>query len=155
MEEIILNSIKDATREITLAFLNMEIKEGPAFIRKDETATQGSHAETTAIVGFQGSLSGGVHLAAPLHVALVLASALADEKIEEFNSEARDAFMEIANMIAGGVQTKLSEDDRAVALVPPILIHGVNCGMYYREEMKCLRQYFQTAHGPFFVQCYY
>lgn len=111
--------------------------------------------EVTAIIGYQGAIRGSLHLAAPMPVALAMASALCGEPLQTFSAVSRDGYGEIANMIAGGVSTRLSATNRDIYLVPPTLVYGNNFKTTCCHSFNRIKKHFQTAQGPFFVECFF
>ncbi|MBF0195892.1 MAG: chemotaxis protein CheX [Magnetococcales bacterium] len=95
-----------------------------------------------------------MNLAAPAHVTLRLVSAFSGEELLEFDDMAADAFGELANIIAGSVKEKLSEDEiYKINLTPPMVTKGSN-HKYYNSE-NSVKQYFTINKSPFFVEVFY
>ncbi len=130
--------------------------ENAIFICADDEDHRHPMTEVTGVIKFNGSLSGGVHLAAPMDVALHLASSFDGE--EEFTcikrGEAADAFGELTNIIAGDVKTILDADFEHINLTPPSIITGNDYGLCYMSNLSCIRQYFSIDKGRFFVDCF-
>ncbi|MEO5376727.1 MAG: chemotaxis protein CheX [Magnetococcus sp. DMHC-6] len=155
MKKELTQMIIESVHEVFLAFLFLEVKPGPAVVKPDDQLYKAPESETTSIVNFSGGLAGGVHLAAPLHVALELASALADEKFETMDRTAADGYGELANIVAGGIQTKLSGKFGNINLTPPTVISGTDYKMQYKSNFDSIKQYFKSEVGIFYVEFFF
>ncbi|MBF0622273.1 MAG: chemotaxis protein CheX [Magnetococcales bacterium] len=155
LQEELSNFIIQAVNDIFLAFFSSKVSAGPALVKPDFTPYEPPSTEATAIVNFNGAISGGIHLSSPLHVAVRLAGALAHEEFHEMNEEACDALGELANMIAGGVQTGLNDSFEDINLTPPTIIFGSDYGMAYKSNLSSVKQYFTSESGPFLVECFF
>ncbi|MBF0423226.1 MAG: chemotaxis protein CheX [Magnetococcales bacterium] len=146
--------IKDALEETAVAFFAVDIglTPGPTIVKADDEPYEPPDADVTAVIGFTGSMEGGVHLSAPLHSALALASAFSGEDLTSFESTARDAVGELTNIIAGAVKSRISDDIR---LTPPYVISGSRLIISYARSLSSAKCYFRTNKGPFFVEIFY
>ncbi|MBF0370391.1 MAG: chemotaxis protein CheX [Magnetococcales bacterium] len=155
LEKQIATIIVEAVKEITSAYLFMEIEAGPAINKPIDDTYRPPNSEATALIGLDGGLQGGIFLSAPEHMADYLASAMAGEELNNFDEMVRDAFGEIANMIAGGIQTNLSTELGAIELSPPSIISHGDAEATYQGYNRSVRQFFKTDSGPFFVEVFY
>ena len=147
--------IVEAVNDIFIAFLDLKITPGPAVMQMDHEDYQPPDAAVTGLVNFNGDVHGGVHLSAPLHVALRMASSFAGEPFEQMNAETCDAIGELTNMDAGGVQTRLAGDSGNIELTPPTVIHGSTFTVQYNRDFSSVKQYFRIDAGPFFLECFF
>ncbi|WP_130472332.1 chemotaxis protein CheX [Candidatus Magnetaquicoccus inordinatus] len=147
--------IKESVRDVFLTFLSIEITPGPLVMKREDDSYRPPETEVTVIINFSGGIHGGVHLASPLHLALQLAGNFAGEEYDTLFGEAGDGFGELGNMIAGGLQTKLSNRFSAVQLTPPTLIAGKEYRMQYKSNFDSIKQYFKTSSGPFYVEFFF
>ena len=154
MNEALADAIVESVHDIFLAFLSIEVFPGPSIEKPAFDPYEPPRTEVTALVGFSGFIRGGIHLSCPLHVALILAGTLAETPFDSMGEEASDAVGELANMIAGGLQTRF-DDYGDICLTPPAVICGTHFGMRYDKNLASIKQYFKVDSGPFFVECFY
>lgn len=148
--------IKESVHDVFLAFLSIETKPGPMITKKEDDIYKPPETEVTVIVNFSGGIHGGVHLASPLHLALKLASSFSgEEAYDTLFGEAGDGFGELGNMIAGGVQTKLSDRFGEINLTPPTIIYGTDYTLQYKANFDSVKQYFKSDFGPFFIEFFF
>ncbi|MBF0439869.1 MAG: chemotaxis protein CheX [Magnetococcales bacterium] len=147
--------IKESVLEVFAAYLVMEVGAGPTVAKKEEDLYRPPSSEVTIIINFSGGIHGGIHLAAPLYVALELASAFSGETYTAICGEAGDGFGELANMVAGGVQTRIGNRYGNINLTPPTMIAGTDYKMQYKSNFDSVKQYFQCDAGPFFVEFFF
>lgn len=156
MHELLKNTIQTVMNETANAYFpdTLKIVARVAVEIGDEDRYESSAADYTAIVGFNGDIEGGMNLAAPEHVTLKLASALACEEFFDVDDTVLDAFGELANIIAGAVKEKLSEGDfYDIALTPPVVAKGNS--HRYNTSLNSTKQYFTIGSAPFFVEVFY
>lgn len=150
--------IREAINETVMAFFvtDIGIEAGPSVIKPENHPYQPPQADVTAIVGFSGSMEGGVHLSAPEHTAIALAAAFAGETPIGFDELARDAFGELANIVAGAVKGRLTgEHDAQINLTPPQIVTGADCDMHFTKTLQSTKCYFKTLYGPFFIEIFH
>ncbi|MBF0189867.1 MAG: chemotaxis protein CheX [Magnetococcales bacterium] len=147
--------IKDAVHEMFSAYLVMELENGPTVSKKDDDDYRPPSSEVTVVINFSGGINGGIHLAAPLHSAIELASAFSGEAYDSIVGEAGDGFGELANIAAGGVQTRLGTRFGNINLTPPTLITGTDYKMQYKSNFDSVKQYFKCDAGLFFVEFFF
>ena len=83
-----------------------------------------------------------------------MASALAGEDLLVVDEIVTDAFGELANIIAGAVKGKLSEDELyKIGLTPPVVAKGNS--HKYNTSLNSTKQYFTVGKAPFFVEVFY
>lgn len=148
--------IRDAIDETVSAFFTSDvgITAGPAIVKPEDQPYVPPQADVTAIVGFSGALmEGGVHLSAPMHAAIGLASAFCGEELENFDEISRDAIGELANIVAGAVKGRISDEN--IFLTPPQVVTGANHEISYTKTLESTKCYFKTTNGPFFVEVFY
>lgn len=109
----------------------------------------------SAIVGLNGGLKGCARLGSPNGTAIALASALMGEEIGEFTAEGADAFGELANMITGGIQTRLSGELGEINLTPPVVINGPGHTAHCDSCDQIAVTQFESDGSPFFFEVMY
>ncbi|MEG3640065.1 chemotaxis protein CheX [Magnetococcus sp. PR-3] len=156
MKEELSDFITDSVNEIFIAFLAQDVDKGPTVIKQDFEQYEPPDAEATAVVNFNGALTGGIHLSAPMHVVIELANTFSGEEATNIRDPmVGDAFGELANLITGGVQTRLSSEFENINLTPPTVVFGKDYGIIYQSDLHSVKQYFMTPIGPFFVECFF
>ncbi|ABK43610.1 putative chemotaxis protein CheX [Magnetococcus marinus MC-1] len=156
MESDISTAVKTGVRDIAITFLSMDVTAGPTLVRDVNGDYAPPEAETSALILLNGAVQGGLFLSAPEHVAMAMTSALLGETLEEMGEEVYDGFGEVANMVAGSIQTELAVEHGEINLSPPSIL-GQN-GVFEansREFNHSVRQFFKTPVGPFFVEIFY
>ncbi|MBF0609942.1 MAG: chemotaxis protein CheX, partial [Magnetococcales bacterium] len=121
MQDKFLQAIRDAIQEIAETMLFVEIIPG-----ESEHARCSLGADVSAVIGYSSSLKGSMRLAGPQKTVLKLAAALLGEERDVLDKEMEDAFSELANMIAGGVQTRVEGELGMIRMSPPVVISGKN-----------------------------
>ncbi|MBF0212074.1 MAG: chemotaxis protein CheX [Magnetococcales bacterium] len=147
--------IKDAVKEMFSAYLVMNIEPGPTVCKREDDDYRPPSSEVTVVINFSGGINGGIHLAAPLHSAIELASSFSGEHYDSIVGEAGDGFGELANIAAGGVQTRLGNRFGNINLTPPTLITGTDYKMQYKSNFDSVKQYFKSDAGIFFVEFFF
>ena len=155
LEEHIVAAVKD----VFIAFLSIDVVPGPYMERHDFYDYKPPETEITGIVLFGGALEGGIHLASPLHFAVQSAGAMLGEAGLDLANEQEemvwDAFGEITNQVAGGVQTRISNEFEDINLTAPNIVSGRNFRINYNKNLSSVRQFFRSPFGPFFVECFF
>ncbi|MBF0190544.1 MAG: chemotaxis protein CheX [Magnetococcales bacterium] len=151
----LIDTIQDAMHEMAIAFFSTDIgmRDGPALLHATAVSSHAPKADVTAIVGFRGQIAGGVHLSAPMHAALGLASAFWGEPLDSFNETGRDAFGELTNILAGALKSRIND---GIDLTPPTIVQGsdpVDLPTYgVPHSARC---YFMTVNGPLYVEVFH
>ncbi|MEO5354555.1 MAG: chemotaxis protein CheX [Magnetococcus sp. XQGC-1] len=155
LEEHILLAVK----EIFIAFLAMDVTPGPYVEHPAFIDYVPPVADVTGIIRFEGEVTGGVHLVAPLHFAINAAAALLGEAELDFKKQQEDmvwdAFGEITNQVAGSIQTRLSDQFSDIQITAPQVCIGSNPGVGYPPSLNSVRHFFGSAFGPFYVECFF
>ncbi|OSM04812.1 chemotaxis protein CheX [Magnetofaba australis] len=150
MPETFLDAVRGAVQEIaeTMLFLEIEAKESSH--GKSEMPV-----DVSAILGYSGGLRGSVSLSGPESSVLKLASALLGEEREAFDAEMEDAYSELANMIAGGVQSRLESVFGSIKLSTPVIIRGKNHTVTSDHAFECVNHAFALEGDGFCVNVFY
>ncbi|NGZ26566.1 MAG: hypothetical protein G8345_06730 [Magnetococcales bacterium] len=150
MQDKFLQAIRDAIQEIAETMLFVEIIPG-----ESEHARCSLGADVSAVIGYSSSLKGSMRLAGPQKTVLKLAAALLGEERDVLDKEMEDAFSELANMIAGGVQTRVEGELGMIRMSPPVVISGKNHQVSSDRSFICVSHQFDLDGDPFFTELYY
>ncbi len=150
MQDKINAAAHEAVQEIASTMLFVPIN--PAAASADGTSIE---VDVSAIVGLSGGLKGGSRLSSPVESVKALAGALMGEVVDELNADSEDAFGELANMIAGGIQTRLASELGEINLSPPFVIVGKNHKARGDSSDQISKTRFDIDGKPFFVEVFY
>ncbi len=112
--------MSETTRELFASMMGLRAEEGP-LIDLGDTAAE---TEIVAFVGLSGSSAGMLGVYSSSTLARHIAGALLGEERPEVDAEVRDAFGEVANIIAGNVATFLGDMGESIQLSLPSVIVG-------------------------------
>lgn len=112
--------MSETTQEMFSAMMGLQADEGPLVNLSDTTAT----TEIIALVGLSGGSVGVVGVYASSALARRIAGTLLGSEPSAVNVEVRDAFGEVANIIAGNVATFLCDQGENVQLSLPTVTVG-------------------------------
>lgn len=112
--------MSETTRELFASMIGLPAVEGP-LIDLPHTA---SSMEIVAFVGLSGTSAGMLGVYSSATLARRIAGGLLGEEPADVNDEVRDAFGEVANIIAGNVAIALGDMGQAVQLSLPSVIVG-------------------------------
>ncbi|MBF0143791.1 MAG: chemotaxis protein CheX [Magnetococcales bacterium] len=156
MQDVLLSAIESGVLRVFETMLFLPVTPGPGLAKPSMVPYVPAPAEVSAIVGLGGGVDGGVRLACTVDAALIIASALAVEEYPEFGGESKDAFAEVANMVAGGVQTKMEPlTKQEIHLTPPSVIMGQDYAVDFKSDLESVRKFFSMEQGTFYVEIYY
>ena len=142
--------MQETIQEIAEAMLSVKIVAGDSQQRHFSLPV-----DFIATISFSQGLRGGLCLAAPKKTALKLAEALLMEERQNMDAEMKDAFGELANMAAGGVQMRVESLLGSIAVTPPIVASGGNLRTYYGATFSCVSQYFELEGLSFVTEIFY
>jgi chemotaxis protein CheX len=109
-----------ATLDLFQSMMGLHAEDGPL----DDVPTDPDEMQLVALVGLSGSSAGVVGVYCSETLACRMAGALLGEAQSDVTAEVRDAFGEVANIIAGNVLNALDEAGEMVQLSLPTVIHG-------------------------------
>lgn len=150
MQDKFLHAMKEAIQEIAETMLFVDIIPG---LTEYARCTVG--ADVSAVIGYSSALKGSMRLAGPQATVLKLAAALLGEERDTLDKEMEDGFSELANMIAGGVQTRVEGDLGTIRMSPPVVISGKNHQVSSDRSFICVSHQFELDGMPFFTELYY
>lgn len=114
--------IVSATTDVFNSMIMLDASAGPPLAEK--TTVFGN--SISALLGLSGDLKGMLCIHCPEQGAKAITASLLMMEVEELNEDVTDAMGELANMIAGGLKSRLSSDGRALELSIPTAIAGVS-----------------------------
>lgn len=148
-----IEALREAIQEIAETMLFVEI------LPVEATKTRSTHsADVSAVIGYSSALKGSMRLAGPEPSVRKLAGALLGEERDMMDKEMEDAFSEMANMIAGGVQTRLEGlglFNGHIRMSPPVIISGQNHQVSSDRSFRCASHTFEMEGESFFAEIYY
>ncbi len=97
MDVSFVNPFIQATVEAFSTMLDIELKIGVPKLPKNATHT----CDISGVIGLSGEAKGMISLSFPKDIALVVASKLREEEVNEVNKELIDAIGELVNIVAG------------------------------------------------------
>ncbi|MEG3638962.1 chemotaxis protein CheX [Magnetococcus sp. PR-3] len=150
MAERFLGALREAVQEIAETMLFTEVQQGEW--RKGNSPLTVAYS---AVLGYSESLKGSFALSAPEGGAIALAGALLGEEREQMDDEMEDAFCEMANMMAGGMQSRLEAQLGPVKLSTPVVIQGEGHKVRSEKHYACVSQDFILNGLAFCVHIFY
>ncbi len=140
--------IAAAAREVltTMAMLEVEAAEEPF---------QPDLCALSATIGLAGDLRGILSIHSPRPVALAVAGSLLGAEPEQIDDEVKDAFGEIANMVAGGLKTSLVAEKLALELAIPTTIAGQGYRVNAFSGARKLLVALTGSCGTFWIELQY
>ncbi|MBF0213706.1 MAG: chemotaxis protein CheX [Magnetococcales bacterium] len=159
MNEEISDAIVESVQDIVNGLLAMEVSHG---VRHAETSLEILESveglsviqEISAVVGFTGALRGAILLQGSITTALQLVGALVGRPLESLNSESLELVGELADLIAGGMRSRLSSHG-ALSMTPPMVVVGSRYSLHNARIFCRSRHFFQVPGGSFIVECQY
>lgn len=145
-----LDTMTEAILEIAETMLFVEIGQGEPQMTKSTLP-----GDMSSVIGYSGALKGSLRLGGQTPAVLKLAGALLGEERDEVDKEMEDAFSEMANMVAGGVQTRLLDSFGDIRMSPPVIISGPNHEVTSDRSFDCVSKDFQLDGETFFIEIYY
>ena len=117
-----INPFVESAFAVLSEVLQCEMARGELYLKATSQPVLG----VAAIIGLTGDVEGRVLLDMSLETAHLIASAMNNEELAEFDELAKATIAELANMITGQAVTKLHDIGFNFDLSPPSLITGEN-----------------------------
>ncbi|MBF0124434.1 MAG: chemotaxis protein CheX [Magnetococcales bacterium] len=145
-------ALRQAVEEIASTALALVITAGDSALQRSQLTS-----DYTAVISYSGAMDGSFCLSGGLAAVTVLSSALLAEESPRaiMDAEMQDAFSELCNMMAGGVQSRLEATLGSIQMSTPVLIAGANHQIFGDPNSICLNQQFTVADHLFFVEIFY
>lgn len=141
--------IRETVQEIAETMLFVEIEPGSVVTDQCDVSM-----DYCAIIDFGDGINGSFCLVATLRSAIKLASALLGEERLEMDEEMRDSFGEVANMIAGGLVTRVEGRFGGVSMTPPELLEGAEHPLAHEQEWFRLHYGFELDGVKFCAEVF-
>lgn len=141
-------NIADATVEIFQTMLMMDVTPDLPLSER----TRSYNCSVSGMVGMAGSYRGMVAIHAPDSVAMAITSSFLGLEVEEINGDVKDAFGELANMLAGNIKMMLSSGGRDIQLSIPSTICGQEYHIDWPPGSDGVMVPFATTAGNFLVE---
>ena len=117
---------------------------------KNEALTFG---DISGIVGFASdAITGAVAMSFPQETALLAYEKMMGEAAESINSDVQDTVGEMANMVAGGAKTILSQRGLSFLISIPTIVVGQNHSLAYKQGIPIIVIQFKMDGLPFCVE---
>ncbi|MGN7613756.1 chemotaxis protein CheX [Magnetococcales bacterium HHB-1] len=150
MGERFIVAAKESVTEIAETMLFMEINAKESGPGRSELI-----GDASAVIGYSGALKGSMRLCGLTPAVLKLAGALLGEERDQLDMEMNDAFAEMANMIAGGIQTRVQDDLGEIKMSPPVIVSGRAHQVSSDHNFSCVNHTFELEGEPFFTEVFY
>jgi CheY-specific phosphatase CheX len=142
-----INPFFAATRQICGETLKIPVSTGkPRLCLVDERVWK--LYQVSAVIHLNSAVEGVISLSFSEHVALALASALADTFFESLNADARDALGEVANLVVGTAKRNLPTE--LVTISPPQIVQTFE--VQFPHGLPIIILPFEAAPGRFLMQ---
>ncbi|MBF0454689.1 MAG: chemotaxis protein CheX [Magnetococcales bacterium] len=145
-----LEVLREAILEIAETMLFVEVGEGSAQEKPAEIAS-----EYSAVIGYGEGIQGSLHLSGSKAAILKLLSAFLGESRDEMDDEMNDAFGEMANLVAGGIQGRLEPELGSISLTPPEVASGRINHRAAGAVPACVSHLFDLDGEIFSVEVFY
>jgi len=118
--EIYADMLAESTREVFETMVLLPL----AVLPIQESRPVQLIKSVSALLGLSGGLRGMLAIHCPEAVAFAICEGMLGEAPEVVDEEVKDTIGEIANMVAGGLKTRLLENECEIELAVPSLIAG-------------------------------
>ena len=142
--------LREAVTEIAETMLFVDIGQGEVNHNCAEITP-----EYSAVIGYGEAIQGSLHIFGPKSAVLKLSSALLGEVRDEMDAEMCDAFGEMANLVAGGVQGRLEGELGAISLSPPEIISNQSVHRRGEGSRSCISHPFYLEGEGFFIEIFF
>jgi len=143
--------IVSATTDVFNTMIMLEARPGPPLSEK-RTVFGNS---ISALLGLSGVLQGMLCIHCPEQGAKVITANLLGMDIEDLNEDVNDAMGELANMIAGGLKTRLTSNGEALELSIPTAIAGASYTVNSMSAAASITVPFAVEDWTFLVELRY
>ena len=118
MDLDITNKIIDSTEEVFNTMIFMEVSTpGPM-----TEGTESIFRYFSAMIGLSGDMMAMISIHCSAYIAMDIAGAMLDTEYDEVDEDVKDAMGEVANMLAGGIKSRLLDEGVDVSLEDAVLV---------------------------------
>lgn len=150
LREVIEDITKDITASTKQAFHAMRmmpVEKEQSFL-SDLTEI---NADVICLISIMGEYHGAIGVFCPTIHSLKIASSMITEDQKSLNKDMRDAIMEVTNIIAGNVKTRLSGKYGEWRLSIPVFISGKKLNISVPKNSKTDHSIFSTTGSPWLI----
>lgn len=147
----IANYIIDSTQEVFETMIFLEVS-------TDGCMTEGQEAifsHFSAVIGLSGDLMAMISIHCDAYIAMEIAGAMLEMEFDEVDDDVKDAMGEVANMLAGGIKSRLLDDNLDVTLAIPTTIVGKGYNISSPKRSNRIVVPFEMTMGRFYVDVKY
>jgi chemotaxis protein CheX len=109
----------------------------------------------SAMIGLSGGLMAMISIHCDAYIAMDIAGAMLDTEFDEVDDDVKDAMGEVANMLAGGLKSRLLDDGIDVTLAIPTTVIGKGYSISSPKRSNRIVVPFDLVQGQFFVDVKY
>ncbi len=143
--------ISETTEEIFNYVIFIDIASQPPL----QSGKQAIDCHVSAMIGLTGGLSAILGIHCPSAVGQAVAGAMLCMEVEEVDADVQYALGEIVNMLAGGINDRLSSENIYCESAIPTAMSGQSCILSATKGRQQVVVPFTTSHGQFFVELKY
>ena len=133
MSQEYVKTVKKATTELFSTMMAMDLEVGEIVSDKKEMEKK---VVITGNIGLAGDYKGNIAIHFTLGMALKSISAMLGMDFDELTDDTKDAIGEIANIVAGGMKTELSNHGISFDLSLPTVIAGEDYSIFSSDAEK-------------------
>ena len=141
-------SIIAATTEIFSTMLMMEVSPETPLAERVKTYQK----SISGMVGMTGVFKGMLAIHASDQVAMAITTNFLGLDVDTLNDDVKDAFGELANMLAGSIKATLSDNSRDIQLSIPSVVCGEEYNLDYQPRSNSTTVPFKSADGTFQIE---
>jgi chemotaxis protein CheX len=143
--------IAETTEEIFSTMLFMEVAPQPPLAAEKQVLD----CQVSAMIGLTGGFTAMLGVHCPTQVGLSIAGAMLGLELDEIDADVKDALGEIANMLAGGLKERFSQENIALNLAIPTAIAGKSYTIAAPSGSSRVVVPFIIEPGQFFIEIKY
>ncbi|MEO5366724.1 MAG: chemotaxis protein CheX [Magnetococcus sp. WYHC-3] len=155
MQERLIRAMNEAVAEVFATCLLCEVHPADTVGNDPPVHPVQDDLDMVSLVSYGGALDGELHLLASREVVLDLAGRLVGARLTRLDEEATDAFGELANLVAGGVQARLEADLGSITLSTPTVLQGAGLRARTLVEPSQVVRRFVCDDGVLQVICFF
>lgn len=142
MDVSYINPFIQAAQNVFRTVLDCDIERRQVMAKDDSAPT----FDVSAVIGLSGKARGAVAFSVSDSVAFMVVKAMLEVEVDAIDSDVVDAIGELANMIAGGAKTALSNYEMSISL-PNVVVGKGHC-IDFPSRVRPICVLFETPAGP-------